>query len=370
MAIRYGYFNSVNGDRKYSADDISNYFVKLISNGVFATPSNAMQVQENSGMNVQVSAGWAFINCKWLSNDAPYILTIDAADVVLNRIDRIVIRLDASNAARSITIAVKNGQLNSEPTPPTLERVAGGVWELSLAQIAVNAGATAITQADITDERDNTALCGYVTGLIDQIDTTGLFIQYNAAFNTWFDAIKGQLSEDAAGNLQNQINLQNGYISNYAPVELYSWNGSDPQAEGDKITLSAAANQFEKIVVEYSSILQPYLIINNALTPASVYIPETMTDNIGFILKKHGVLTVSTPSGDTIAPTEAATIWAIDKTAPDKIECTMRTDSDTDEIRIVKVLGYGNRNAPPVVTQPYNETQVSDITDSYWEVTP
>ena len=61
MAISYGFFNSVNGDRTYNADDISNYFLKLISNGVFATPSNAMQVQENDGMTVQVTAGWGFI---------------------------------------------------------------------------------------------------------------------------------------------------------------------------------------------------------------------------------------------------------------------------------------------------------------------
>lgn len=38
MAVKYGFFDSVNGDRKYSADDISNYFLKLISNGVFLTP--------------------------------------------------------------------------------------------------------------------------------------------------------------------------------------------------------------------------------------------------------------------------------------------------------------------------------------------
>ena len=190
MAIEYGFFNSIGGDRKYNADDISNYFLKLISNGVFATPSNAMQVQESAGMTVAVSAGWGFINCKWVNNTAPYMLTLDAADVVLNRIDRVVIRLDASNATRAITIAVKKGQATSNPTPPTLERVAGGIWELSLSQIAVDAGATEITQADITDEREDTSVCGLVTGLIDQIDTTNLFAQYNSAFNTWFDEIK------------------------------------------------------------------------------------------------------------------------------------------------------------------------------------
>lgn len=194
MAISYGFFNSVNGDRLYNADDISNYFLKLISNGIFATPANAMQVQANSGMTVQVSAGWGFINCKWINNDSPYLLTLDAADVVLNRIDRIVLRLNMTSSTRNIEIAIKKGTAASSPQPPTLARISGAVWELSLAQIAVNTGATEITQANITDERSNTSLCGYVTGLIDQIDTTNLFAQYDSAFNSWFSNIKQTLT--------------------------------------------------------------------------------------------------------------------------------------------------------------------------------
>lgn len=191
--VTYGFFNSVNGDRLYNADDISNYFVHLISDGVFATPSNAMQVQALSGMTVSVTPGWGFIKCKWIHNDTPFALTIDAADIALDRIDRIVLRLDVSDAVRSIAIAVKKGTPGGTPTPPTLERVAGGVWELSLAQIAVAANATAITQADITDERPDTSVCGFVTGLIDQIDTTNLFAQFTSAFNAWFDAVKEEV---------------------------------------------------------------------------------------------------------------------------------------------------------------------------------
>lgn len=194
MAISYGFFNSVNGDRLYNADDISNYFLKLISNGVFATPSNAMQVQESSRMNVSVSAGWGFINCKWLNNDSAYNLTLDAADIALNRIDRVVMRLNADRTLRNMELAIVKGTPAATPAPPTLTRVAGGVWELSLAQIYIAANVTEITQANITDERPNTNLCGFVTGLIDQIDTTNLFAQYDSAFNTWFATIKETLN--------------------------------------------------------------------------------------------------------------------------------------------------------------------------------
>lgn len=191
MALKFGFFNSVNGDRKYNADDISNYFLKLISNGVFATPSNAMQVQASADMTVKVSAGWAFINCKWLENTAAYPLTLDAADVVLNRIDRIVLRL--SESPRTMGIYIKKGTPASTPMPPELARTKGVIWELSLAKISIHAGTTAITQAMITDERADAVLCGWVTGLIDQIDTTNLFAQFTNAFNTWFSEIKDEV---------------------------------------------------------------------------------------------------------------------------------------------------------------------------------
>ena len=192
--ITFGFFNSVNGDRVYDADDISNYFLKLISNGVFATPANAMQVQAGNGMTVGVTAGWGFINCKWLNNSSTYNLTLDAADIVLNRIDRIVMRLNADSTLRNMELAILKGTPGATPTAPTLTRVPGGVWELSLASIYVGANATEITQSNITDERPDANLCGWVTGLIDQIDATNLFAQYNAAFNEWFSTVKETLA--------------------------------------------------------------------------------------------------------------------------------------------------------------------------------
>lgn len=188
MAQKYGFFNSVDGDRKYDADDIGNYFLKLISDGVFATPATAMQVTAAGGMAVSVAAGWGFIKCKYINNTAAAQFTLAAADVVLNRIDRVVIRLDKDN--RTMSLAIKQGTAASTPTAPALTRQSSGIWELSLAQIYVGAGVTSITQANITDERANTSLCGYVTGLIDQIDTTNLFAQYNNAFWTWFNNVQ------------------------------------------------------------------------------------------------------------------------------------------------------------------------------------
>ena len=180
--MKCGFFNSVNGDRKYDADDISNYFLKLISNGVFATPSNSMQVQAAGGMKIKVTPGWAFVNCKWLRLDTDYYITLDKSDVQYNRLDRIVVRLDPTESVRSVTIAVKKGTASSPTKIVPLTRVKNGIWELSLGQVWVMANATEIRQSNIIDERGNTDVCGWVTGLIDQIDTTSLFAQYDDAF--------------------------------------------------------------------------------------------------------------------------------------------------------------------------------------------
>ena len=188
--LKYGFFNSVNGDRKYDADDISNWLQHLVSDGVFADPANQMQVVAGTGMTVNVKPGWGFVQCKWCHNDADTPLTLQAAGA-FPRIDRIVIRLDRRSAARSITLAVKTGEYGDSVNaqPPALTRNAD-VYELSLARITVYTGTTAITQDLITDERPDGSLCGFVAGLIDQIDAGSLFAQYDAAFYSWFNTVK------------------------------------------------------------------------------------------------------------------------------------------------------------------------------------
>ena len=289
MAVTYGFFDSVNGDRTYNADDISNYFLKLISNGVFATPSTAMQVQALSGMNVNVAAGWGFINCKWINNDSNYSLQLDAADSSMNRIDRIVLHLDTAQASRSITIQVKKGTPALTPTAPDLTRT-GSVYELSLAQIAVTANTTAITQADITDERPDNTLCGWVTGLIDQIDTTNLFAQFTASFNQWFSDIKSEVQSTTIVSNYSGVYITETENETTIPIPISSFNstldilhvyinglklipGTDYIISGSNIVLAAALDvigtnvEFEVLksndTAEAESIVTEVVVIEN-----------------------------------------------------------------------------------------------------------
>jgi hypothetical protein len=208
MALTSAFFDAelVGGeyDRVYSAERFAEYFASFIANGVFPNPATNLQVVANapSDMTVRVKSGLGWINGYYCNNDEDYLLTISPANGTLPRIDAVVLRWSRSN--RSISLEVKTGVATSSPSAPPLERSADN-YELMLASIRVVAGTTSIAQASITDKRPDSTVCGWVKGVVDQIDTTGLFAQYDDAFQTWFANIQSQLSGDVAANLQSQI---------------------------------------------------------------------------------------------------------------------------------------------------------------------
>jgi hypothetical protein len=213
------FFNSVSGDRKYQASDFAAFFSSLLTNGVFPNPSTNLQVLSNNNMTVTVGIGKAWINGYVYINDSALILPIAVADGVLNRIDRLVIQFDT--VGRTIKTVVKKGVFSTTPVAPVLEQDAN-YFELAIADIYIGKGVLTVVQANITDQRMNTILCGWVNSLI-QADTTAIFNQYQAwftattgtynvdmaaketqfqaDFTTWFNTIKGQLAGDIAGNL-------------------------------------------------------------------------------------------------------------------------------------------------------------------------
>lgn len=173
------FFNSVSHDRTYKAEDWADYFASFIGNGVFPVPSTGLQVVSDSGMNVAVKTGKAWINGYFYNNTSDLAITIGTADGQLNRIDRIVVRWDLTN--RIISAEVKSSAFSASPTAPALQRDAD-IFELALADVYVGAGVTAITQSNITDQRLNTSLCGIVAAVVDQIDTEA----FNAQLQAWF----------------------------------------------------------------------------------------------------------------------------------------------------------------------------------------
>ncbi len=188
MSITYGYFNSVNGDRRYNADQMSQYFKGLISNGVYANLGGSMAViADGATMTVNVSTGRAVIDCRWIENDAAYPLTITQAHATLPRYTAVVVQLDSEE--RLIRITTKDGTPAETPTEPEID----SETELCLAMILVPAGSSMIIQSRVTDKR-GTSLCLWVTGLITQLDTNQLFLQWQSLFDDWFDSLTEELN--------------------------------------------------------------------------------------------------------------------------------------------------------------------------------
>lgn len=190
-------------------------FLKYFTEGVFPTPGNAFQLVENATNGAIVKAGFAMLQGVTVILDEDQEITFDSA-TSQPRIDRVVLRHDDALSVRNTSIQILKGTSSSNPQPPTITRNET-IYDLALADVLIRANTSVVTQAQITDLRLNTDLCGIVKGTIEEIDTTSLYDQIQGdlenfqaqeqqEFTQWFESIKGQLSTDQAGNLQNQIN--------------------------------------------------------------------------------------------------------------------------------------------------------------------
>lgn len=222
MATSYGFFNSVSGDRLYNADDVNTFLEGLVSDGIYANVDDMFVVTAGTGMSVKVAAGKASLAHHWFKSDAIETLEIGSAHAVLQRYDVVAIRLNYST--REIGFTVIQGTPATSPQVPAIRRD-DEFFDLALAYVLVGAGVTAISQSVITDVRLNTAVCGVVTGIIDQLDTTTFMLQLLAwmdaektAFETWFATLTEQLEVNA-------------YIAEYVKnVEFYYPTDQVPRA--------------------------------------------------------------------------------------------------------------------------------------------
>lgn len=187
MALTSGFYNSLNGDRRYNSEQISSMFEGLLSDGVFESVDNAFIVTPSSGLTLSIGSGRAWVKNKWAKNDANITITLNPAHVTLNRYTAIVLRNDFTT--RDITLEMIDGENASSPTKPSIVRNAS-MYDLCLAYVYVGAGATNITQANITDMRPDNTVCGWVTGLIQQVDTSQLFLQYQTAYEEFFEQLE------------------------------------------------------------------------------------------------------------------------------------------------------------------------------------
>lgn len=192
MAISSGFFDSVDGDRLYDADQMSTYFEGLISDGVYENVGDKFLVTAASGLSVSVGSGRAIVRSHWIKNSEDASLSLDAADIQNPRIDAIALRLDAE--ARTVSLVVKKGTPAATPVIPAITRTET-VYELYIASVLIERNASAVSS--ITDLRPS-SYCGWVTGIIKQVDTSELFLQWQTAYERQFAAFDSYMQQKQA----------------------------------------------------------------------------------------------------------------------------------------------------------------------------
>lgn len=163
MTEYYTFFDSAADDaRTYQASDFAMYFSQFIGNGIMYNESGPNLQVKTPGMNMTtyVDPGFCAINGRLYENTAALYLTHDTADPTLDRIDRVVLRLDLTAQNRFIKAFIKKGAPASSPVAPDLQRD-DFVFEVSLAKVRIIAGKSFIETSQISDERFDINYCGY-----------------------------------------------------------------------------------------------------------------------------------------------------------------------------------------------------------------
>lgn len=189
FSVNAGFFDAINYDRTYSADDMNRPYKRLVADGVFATnagtPSTDLQVvSAGTGMEISVQRGQGIFDSKWFENPSTIIITVPDNTTFYPRYDSVIVQIDERVSGRVGNIVYRTGTPASNPQYPAINTVAD-VIEYPLAYVYVAAGATAINNDAITDLRGS-ASCPWVTGLITQVDTSTLWAQYQAAYMQQF----------------------------------------------------------------------------------------------------------------------------------------------------------------------------------------
>lgn len=166
MALTSGFFDSVNLDRTYNADQFSSFYDGLIIDGVYSSVGNRFRVAVSSGMQLTVDTGRAWFDHVWVANTSKYTLTISTADTVYPRIDAVIIEINKQD--RKSYLKVVNGTPAANPSRPSLIKT-NLVRQYALAYVTVPVNATSISSGNIDNVVGNVE-----TPLVSFLNITGL----------------------------------------------------------------------------------------------------------------------------------------------------------------------------------------------------
>lgn len=292
MSVSSGFFNSLNGDRKYNAAQMSAIFDGLIIDGVFASIGTAFAVKAAGGLTVNVGIGKAWFDHTWTVNDSILPMTAPEAEVLLDRIDAVVLEVNGMESVRENTIKFVKGNPSSAPSRPTLTNE-GNVHQYPLCYIYRKYGTAVINQADITP-MVGTESTPFVTGILQTISLDELLGKWQdeldrftdarsqevddwiaqeqtvldqwiaseqADFLAWYNQMKDQLSGDVAGNLQLEIDKEE-----VKRVLLVGFDDGTKEFSDDSTVITSTAGDGRTLTKTFSD---GFLTMTNVLKSAA-----------------------------------------------------------------------------------------------------
>lgn len=197
MSLTYGFYNSLNHDRKYDARQISRLFDGLITDGVYHSIGSAFAVSVNSGMILNVAEGRAWFDHTWTLNDTVMTVTLPEAHSVYTKIVAIIIRVDKTNRVNSIVY--KEGTAGSEPKKPTMDKTAN-LSEYPLAYVTIGPGVTEISPGKI-EQVIGSSECPFVTGVVQGVSIDTLIHNWKDEFDILFAQMENQISQLVSGTI-------------------------------------------------------------------------------------------------------------------------------------------------------------------------
>ena len=133
-------------ERKYSSAAFAKFMQLFYADGVVMNGGSCLQVRRREGeLAVTVDPGKAIVRgYAYFNENEPLTLSVSRPSSTQSRIDRVVLRLDLQEKARSVSLKILEGEPGANPSPKPLTRN-DITWDLSLAQLHVPANATMVT---------------------------------------------------------------------------------------------------------------------------------------------------------------------------------------------------------------------------------
>ena len=220
------------------------------TSGVFGAEGNAAVAPVVDTMAVTVSDGNGWMSNDnsdgivwWISNEkdsgSKLQLSVDIADAVLPRIDRVVVQWETTNYVALPEVIILKGKAESTPYAPKLTNN-NVLRQISLARIKIPAGATSITASMITDERLNKSVCGLVTCGID-VDTSVMQAQWESSYSDFLKYLADQQAawEAFFSNVQNDIVLPVPSIDDIGRAIAVNDDASGYKIKNDNFVVTA-----------------------------------------------------------------------------------------------------------------------------------